>query len=264
MKAAIMISDERMNVIADELKKDGLEVLACCTEEDMETLKACAGEWDLLLLPIRGIDCEGYVAVPGVKVFMGEVMSSLKPEALVITGLQTEYLKNLDRKVLCYFEDEQVRWQNVRLTAEGILYLLLKETKKSIFAQSIDLTGYGYVGKAAHELLKKLEIPHRLVDRAASEAKDGTEVLALDAWKCMEPAPVIVNSIPALVADEETGSRWPEDTVFLDIASGGAGACENVKRRIHYVAAPPLPGLVARESAGLMLAEYVRRQLRML
>lgn len=263
MKAAVMVSDGRMRVIAEELGKDGLDVLVCDSREDMERLEKEAGEMDVLLLPIRGIDGEGYASIPGVRFPMERIMGKLKPEAIVITGLQTEYLRRMDRKIHCYFEDEQVHWTNVCLTAEGILYLLLKETKKSIFELTVDLVGYGYVGKAAHNLLKKLEISHRLVDKEAGIAEDGWEVISIDQWKKDIPAQVIVNSAPVLVADEATAEKWPGNLVFIDVASGAPGACEEIKEKIHYVAAPPLPGLVAEESAGRMLTDYVRRQIKL-
>lgn len=260
-KAAVMVSDGRMAVIARELEKDGLEVLACRTEEDLIQMKQCASEWDILLLPIRGIDGEGYSSIPGVRFDMEQVMGQLKPEALVVTGLQTEYLKKLDRKILCYFEDEEVHRQNARLTSEGILYLLLKETTKSIFSQTVDIVGFGCVGQAAHELLNTLGIAQRLVDKEARMTDDKEKVISLEEWKKLPPAQVIINLAPALIADSETAKDWPEDTVFLDIASGALGVDEQVKEKIHYVAAPPLPGLVAEESAGIMLTEYVRRQI---
>lgn len=259
-KAAVMVSDGRMNVIARELTAAGFETLACVQRKDLEEMERRAQEWDILILPIRGIDQEGNACIPGAVFPMEKTLAGLRPDARIITGLQTEYLKHQQREVKCYFEDEQVRRKNVRMTAEGILYLLLKETAKSIFEQSVDLVGYGYVGQAAHELLTKMGIAHRIVDKDEKIMEDGVQVLALDNWKKMIPAEVIVNSVPALVADEETIAKWPEETFFMDIASGAVGADLTARERIHYLAAPPLPGLVAEESAGKMLADYILRQ----
>lgn len=263
IKAAVLVSDGRMEVIAGELEHDGHEILICRTREDLLEMKRRAWEWDMLLLPIRGIDGEGNIAIPGQIFPVGEMLEQLKDTALVITGLQTPYLRSLQRDVLCYFDDQQVREQNARLTAEGVLYLLLKETTKSIFQQSVDLVGYGCVGKAVFELLIKLGISPRVVDKETG-IHNGTAILGLEEWKNTTPSQVIINSVPALVADEKTAGNWPADTVFLDVASGAVGAEETVKKSIHYVAAPPLPGLVAEESAGRILAEYVKRQIALL
>lgn len=259
-KAAVMISGGRMKVIVRELTEAGFEVLACTQTADLEEMEGRAQEWDALILPIRGINQEGNACIPGIAFPMEKTLVGLRPKAQIITGLQTDYLKHLQREVKCYFEDEQVRRKNVRLTAEGILYLLLKETTKSIFEQSIDLVGYGYVGQAAHELLEKLGIEHRIVDQFEKTMDDGAQVLSLENWKKTAPAEVIINSVPALVADEETTAKWPETTFFIDIASGAVGADSKTKERIHYLAAPPLPGLVAEESAGKILADYILRQ----
>lgn len=259
-KAAVMISDGRMKVIARELTEAGFEVLACTKLAELEEMERRAPEWDVLILPIRGIDSEGNASIPGVSFPMKKTLAGLRPDAQIITGLQTEYLKHLQREVKCYFEDEQVRRKNVQLTAEGILYLLLKETTKSIFEQSIDLVGYGYVGQAAHELLTKVGISHRIVDKSEKIMGDGVQVLSLENWKNMAPAEVIINSAPVLVADEETTADWPQETFFIDIASGAVGADQKTKEKICYLAAPPLPGLVAEESAGKMLADYILRQ----
>lgn len=259
-----MVSDGRMKIIAGALEADGIEVLACKSQSDMEEMQRRAGEWDVLLLPVRGIDRDGYAVVGEVRFPMENVMRELSRDAIVITGLQTDYLKKCSRsgrRILCYFEDEAVHKQNAALTAEGILYLMLKETTKSIFSQTVDLVGFGYVGKAAHELLKKMEISHRIVDKLPQMYTDGSQIIDMESWQNMEPAGIIINSVPAEIANMQTACSWPENTVFLDIASGAVGACEELKKVIHYVAAPPLPGLIAEESAGLMLAEYVRRQL---
>lgn len=260
-KIAVMASDGRMDIIAKELRTDGHEVWVCKSYDDMEVMEKRAGEWDVLLLPIRGIDKEGYSVVGEVRFCMETIMKNLRTDALVITGLQTEYLKKLDRKILCYFEDETVHLKNVALTAEGILYLMIKETKKSIFAQSVDIIGFGGVGKAAHRLLKTMNISHRIVDKVSKVAKEGECVMSLETWQKEMPAQIIINSVPAMIADEEIGKDWPESTTFLDIASGAVGASEQLKKKIHYIAAPPLPGLVAEESAGEMLADYVRGQI---
>ena len=259
-KAAVMVSDGRMKVIVRELAGAGFEVLACTQLAELEEMERRAPEWDVLILPIRGIDSEGNASIPGVSFSMEKTLAGLRPEAQVITGLQTDYLKRLQREVKCYFEDEQVRRKNVQLTAEGILYLLLKETTKSIFEQSIDLVGYGYVGQATHELFTKVGISHRIIDKCEGITGDGVQVLSLENWKKMNPAEVIINSAPVLVADEETTVKWSEETFFIDIASGAVGADQKTKERIRYFAAPPLPGLVAEESAGKMLADYILRQ----
>ena len=58
-KAAVMISDGRMKVIAHELASAGFEVLACTQLDELEEMERRAPEWDVLILPIRGIDSEG-------------------------------------------------------------------------------------------------------------------------------------------------------------------------------------------------------------
>lgn len=260
MRAAVMISDNRMQVIARELESCGLEVLKGTDEASIQEAEALAGTLDFLILPIRGIDNEGFLHIPGCDYPAGKLLDGLKPEAAVITGLWTDYLKSLHKKVYCYYDDEEVRAENSRLTAEGVLYYFMEKTPRSMFTYNVDLIGYGHTGREIAKLFAALGIALRVVTDLEPEA-GSIPMISYDRWKQGQPFDVIINTAPATVITGDMARRFRKGVLIIDIASNKIGVAPEVYEMpdIRVEAAPGLPGLVAEESAGRILADYLKR-----
>lgn len=185
MKAAVMISDGRMQVIAARLEELGMDVMRATDTASMQAVEEAAPTLDFLLLPIRGVDGAGMVHIPGVDYPAGTILERLKPEAVLLTGLHTEYLHALDRPVFCYYDDAQVREENTALTAEGLLYYFMQVTPKSIYEYTVDIIGYGHVGRKTAELFERIGIAVRVVTDEAPE-EGGIPMIAYDHWKKRE------------------------------------------------------------------------------
>lgn len=266
-KAAVFISDKRMGVIARELKRHGIQVIEIENPASFEKLEGAARELDWLLLPIRGVDRAGKAQMNGCAYPVSSLLEKLPETALVFTGLWTDYLLELSakweqagcgKKIFCYFDDPDIVAENARLTAEGLLYFLMEKTPASIFTYTVDLIGYGRVGKEIAALLEKLGIAIRIV----KERLDGREDLwTLDyrQWRDRQPSDVIINTAPVTVITQEIAKNWKKDVLIIEIASGQAGVEAEVGTLpgIRVEPAPTLPGLVTWESAGMMLSDYL-------
>ena len=260
MKAAVMISDGRMQVIAARLEELGMDVMRATDTASMQAVEEAAPTLDFLLLPIRGVDGAGMVHIPGVDYSAGTMLERLKPEAVLLTGLHTDYLHALDRPVFCYYDDAQVREENTALTAEGLLYYFMQVTPKSIYEYTVDIIGYGHVGRKTAELFERIGIAVRVVTDEAPE-EGGIPMIAYDHWKNGKPCSVIINTAPSTVITKTMAEHFQPGTIIIDIASNQVGVEPAVYEMPHICvkAAPGLPGLVAEQSAGEILADYIER-----
>ena len=87
-------------------------------------------------------------------------------------------------------------------------------------------------------------------------------MISYDIWKKGQPADVIINTAPARVITKEMAEGYRKKVLIIDIASNRVGVDPEVYGMdgIRVEAAPGLPGLVAEESAGNILAEYLIRK----
>ena len=87
-------------------------------------------------------------------------------------------------------------------------------------------------------------------------------MISYDIWKKGQPADVIINTAPARVITKEMAEGYRKKVLIIDIASNRVGVDPEVYGMdgIRVEVAPGLPGLVAEESAGNILAEYLIRK----
>ncbi|MDD6790319.1 MAG: hypothetical protein PUE04_09480 [Lachnospira sp.] len=256
VRGVIFETDSRLGFMTQELKRDGMDVIRIRERGDLTKLQE--GMWDFVILPIRGTE-DGTVELMDGRADIRAFLQGLSGDTLLVSGVETDYEKRLPCRYVNFQKDRTVVRENSEYTAEGILYLMLRETPRSIREYSYDLLGDGNVGSAMHRMLERLGLPHRWIVKGGGEGK-----LALEDWQGMIPSEVVINTIPARVRHScQFPAGRPGSFYILDITSGGQGAGQRVKENahVHYVYAPPLPGLVAPASAGHLLAELLRRMV---
>lgn len=255
MRGVIFISDARMEYAAGYLAGKGIGITSLYAgelNEQMGNVEAAA--LDFAVLPVRGaqnglMEMEGQI-VDGTRLFM-----ALPERALLFTGYETPYLKQLPQEVINYVRcSEQGRRVNSRLAAEGVLYLLLGKTPESLFDYSYDLLGMGYTGQEIYKLLTGLGIKVRTVDRTPGKAE-----LTVGQWQSRTPSRIIINTIPVLTVTMPVLERCVPGSVVLDISSARAGTDARAAgmKNLTYLPAPGLPGLVAPETEGRSMAKTI-------
>ncbi len=266
-RAAAFISDRRMGAAAQRLRAQGAEVLEVWNRESFAKLQEMAGELDWLMLPIRGLDAEGCAQLEGESYPLADILEELPRGAAVFTGLWTDWLRALagrwreqdaGKEIYCYFDDLEIAAENAKLTAEGLLYFFMEKTPESMFSYTVDLIGYGKVGREAAALFEKLGIALRVV----KERLDGGEdfwTIDYDRWKTQQPSDVVINTAPVPVITRELAEGWKKEVLVIDVSSGHVGAEADVYGLpgVRIEKAPTLPSLVAWESAGMLLADYL-------
>ncbi|MGI6108166.1 MAG: hypothetical protein ACOX8B_09595 [Lachnospiraceae bacterium] len=263
-KGFVFETDRRITCAAEELLREGNEVVRLTAPEDAALLRN-PGDADFVILPIRGT-ADGTIPVPGGVIRADDFLQTLPEKTVVISGISTPYEESLRCRYFNFQKDPDYVRKNSQYTAEGVLLLLLSETPASIFSYSYDLLGDGNTGRAIAPLLRRLGLSFRWI---TAEGGEGKKQLSL--WQRHVPADVIINTIPApviLASQFENfvpdGSRedGAEGKIYIfDISSGGKGMADEDKHLpcVVYKNTPPLPGLAAPASAGHLMVELLRK-----
>ena len=116
------------------------------------------------------------------------------------------------------------------------------------------------MGRKTAELFERIGIAVRVVTDEAPE-EGGIPMIAYDHWKNGKPCSVIINTAPSTVITKTMAEHFQPGTIIIDIASNQVGVEPAVYEMPHICvkAAPGLPGLVAEQSAGEILADYIER-----
>lgn len=255
MNGAVFSSDMRLEYTSAILQQSGNSVIEARTALDAnEILEKDPAWFDFVVLPIRASE-DGQIELSNQLVPVDSLLRSLRSGIPVFTGRRTDYLESLNLNLHIFFEDEELAQKNAAITAEGVLYVLMNNTSRSLYEYDYDLLGAGKTGGQIYKLLQRLGLQVRLVTRYG---ENGT--VPYERWREAEPARVVINTVPGQMVTSDMLPRWTGKILLLDLSSGMKGADATVKaaQSIRYLAAPPLPGLVAPESAGKLLADYIQ------
>ena len=126
---------------------------------------------DVLVLPLRGIDEDGYMMIRNHRVHVPSLFWKIQKDVKLFAGLSSSYLDALPMKKHYYMQDEQVIDENAILTAEGVLHLLITSVEKSLYDIDVDVIGFGHCGKAIVKMLDNLDVKVRIVRRSCEETE---------------------------------------------------------------------------------------------
>lgn len=255
MNIAVTTIDARMKAIFKNLSSD-FHVLDLHETKDFYTKEVI----DVLILPVKGITKTGNIKqnhrelkVPSS--FWEELPASCK----IFCGLPQEFLNSREHQIDFYMHSEYVLEKNAILTAEGVLFLLIDNTSKSIQQLQVDIIGFGRCGRELHKWLNALHVPTRIVRRKKDRLVNTMDV---QEWLQLEPSEVIINTSIQSIMNKEILKEWNNKPLIIDIATPDVIDQEAAnKLGIHMIKAGNLPSLIAYESAGNLIADYIRGKL---
>lgn len=254
MNCIMFLTDNRLVAAGKKLSTAGYQVFSAAdVSQARELLELDAAQIDSVVLPIRGTD-DGTVAFKDGVVNISRLLKGLKPGTPVFTAHRTVYLQALGLNILNCFESRAVAQANAPLTAEGVLWMILEKTPRSLNEYSYDVLGMGNTGTCISALLKKLGLSVRNFARGGKN-----NALPLSSWAQSEPADVVIVTIPAPVISKTNVAQWQKPVTVIDIASGRVGVEPSALKEpnIIYYAAPPLPSIVAPETGGGLIADFI-------
>lgn len=174
------------------------------------------------------------------------------------------------RSIPCYdfMQDEPLAIYNSIATAEGAILEALMHKNTHLHQSKVLILGYGRCGRVLADKLKGLSAQVTVCSKEAQElataAALGFQSISLGKLgKSIKHFEYIFNTIPTTVLTENILRNMKEDSLTIDIASGGIGAdyeaAEALKRKVLFC--PGLPGKYAPLSCAENLADFVLKKL---
>ena len=221
-----------------------------------------------LILPMPGINNEGqlYAPLASMDTLPKDIWRNLPPQTPVLTGVASNYLRALtEEQAWQLFETanmDRIAIPNAIPTAEGAIQLVMEELSVTIYGCPMLILGYGRVGEALAKRLAALGALLKVVNRGAerrelAEAHGFDVAEFIDLPRLATRTKVIFNTVPAMVLPATILKRLPSDALVVDLASqpGGTDFLAAQSLGVRAILAGGLPGKVAPESAGKVLAE---------
>ena len=203
-----------------------------------------------LLLPVPSFEPDGSIKGGG---DLGDVLAKL-PKTVTVIGGNLSRPELAEYETLDLLEDPWYLARNASITAHCTLELALAKLPVTLEKCPVLVLGWGRIGKCLAKLLHGLGA---CVTVAARKESRRVMIDALGYQSCAmneiqtEKYRLIINTVPALVLPTASGTA-----LKIDLAShpgiGGAGVLQ----------ARGLPGLLAPESSGALIAQLVSHWLK--
>lgn len=203
-------SDIRMNICYQLLKQHK----ECILIDDGNYIPI---HLDMLILPMSGLKDDHTMTFKGVNMKVSsDFFDMVKPDGVIVTAQVNELLQNTKRKIIDLNDYEDFSISNARYTAEGVLFLLLDNTKKSLLDLEIDLIGYGRCGKIIYSLLKGLGCNVRVIRRVVDTKH--ADFISVDEYRYLKPKDIIINASRNNEIDDSM-IRKMDDTLVINLVS---------------------------------------------
>lgn len=243
----ILNSDIRMNMVYQQVK----DKIDCILLDDFTILKI---KFDAILLPMSGLKEDDTMNVRGIDMKCPmEFFSMLKDDGVLICGNITKKLKELPYKIVDLNSYDSFIYVNSKLTAEGVLYLLLDNTNQGLLDLKVDLIGYGNSGKAIYELLKRIGIEVRVIRRKVLE--ENSDFISVEDYQGVKPYPVIINTSITNILDDLMIRKMDENLIINIVRSASFNEVLLRQRHCRIVHAGPLPAMFSPLSASSVLVK---------
>lgn len=251
MKIAIVNSDRRMQEVYFALSHEYETMLI----NEFTNFDRFDGA-DALVLPVKGVTSTGSIYSQGKEIVLPDNFWKHFYHKPVFVGIPQPFVTSLPFVVHYYMQDEVLKQKNAMYTAEGVLFLLIDNTSLCIRDACVDVIGYGTCGKEIVKWLEGLGIRVRIIRRDCIE---DDRFLQVDTYRNVACGDVIINTSIASVLDKDVITSWISKPLIIDIATPDVIAYDvALKLGIRVIKAGNLPTMVAYESAGIAIADYIR------
>lgn len=194
-----------------------------------ENLKETANDCEIIITSIPFSSNKQDINTPfsDIKLGIQEFFDNLSGKK-IITGNVNEAIINMAKEksieLIDLFEREELTILNTISTAEGAIQIAMEETLKTIHGSKVLVMGFGRVGKMLAKMFSGLGAKvyceaRKTTDLAWSKAYgyEGVSLKELD--KYLGEFDVIVNTIPAVILDENRLKLVKQECVIIDLAS---------------------------------------------
>ncbi len=203
---------------------------------------------------------------------LAELLPAVSPETIIMGGkLDLEAYKLAEahnNKITDYYGREELSVLNAVPTAEGAVETAMRELPVTLFGSKMAIIGFGRIGKVLARALCALGADVTVFARkpeakawariygCKTETTDNMEE-KLSEFVC------IFNTVPAPVLGARELCAVRDGAIIIDLASAPGGVDKGAaeKAEVRVITALSLPGRVAPDSAGEIIAETIENIL---
>ncbi len=215
--------------------------------------------YENIILPLPTV-ANGVIAYTGKTV--DDIKSALAQNQRVFFGNLSP--DTFDLNGYSYYYDEAFLIKNSRLTAQGVLQIILDSLNRDISSVRVAVLGFGRCGKAVCRLLKSCGFNvtsfSRKRESAVSAVNYGCNVSKIAAVdEKISGYDIIVNTVPSNIISEKGLEKLTRENLYIEVASKpyGFDISKADVYNFKYVLAESLPGRFTPVSAGVNIADTV-------
>lgn len=248
-------SDKKMIECKNRLKHLGYEAVSFEGEAFWENLDC----YNNIILPLPSIS-NGTVAGTGKT--LNYLKSLLKSDQRVFYGNIENIISN---DFGCsYYYDESFLVKNSRLTAQGVIKIILENTERDLFLLNAAVIGYGRCGKAVCRTLMNNGLDVTSFSRSSKSKafaeNDGCKIKDISEIDLLISSfDIIINTVPHNIISERGIETLSQDNLYIEVASKpyGFDISKSDIFNFKYVLGSSLPGKYTPVSAGVNIADTV-------
>lgn len=253
-KFLVLGTDRKMQACKGRLEKSGYT--AVCLDDDgiAEVLPL----YKNIILPIPTV-ANG--CITGTRLSISELAERINEKQRVFYG----NLNNnpFEENGVSYY-NESFLIGNSRLTAQGVLRLILENIDVDMYSLNVAVLGYGRCGKAICRVLQMNGASATSVSRSSFSSvcakNERHRAIGFDEFfEETDKFDVIVNTVPYNILGKEAMEKLTRRNLYIEIASKpyGFNINEIDKYNFRYILAESLPGKFTPSSAGASIADTI-------
>ncbi len=246
--------DKRMRECRERLSEYGYYA-ECYTENQFVEH---FGEFKYIVLPLKSF-VNGVVSGTGMRI--QELKDRLIDDKYVFYGISDS---NPFEYKGCSYYNKNFITKNSRLTAQGVLRIILEIIEKDLLHCKVAVLGYGNCGKAICSMLKDnglkvTSFSRKSVTRFLAQ-DNGFSTGDISEIDCeIDSFDIIVNTVPFNVISKYGIDKLNDNHIFIEVASYpyAFSADEYSELKFNYILASGLPGRFTPQSAGAYIADTI-------
>ena len=218
---------------------------------------------DLVILPVK-LFKEDVLTIAGESVEAGLLPRLLRENATLIAGSfpadLESWMQNQGIKCVSLLELESFLLSNAAVTAEGAVYLALREMDRTLFGARVLIIGWGRIGRFLADKLKAMGADVTVAVRRSSQRTE-LECMGYSAEETgkytggLRRYDLIVNTVPRQVMTKQQFGEISKDCVVMELASQPGGFPRECLGWV--VSGQALPGKTAPRTAGEHLTDAI-------
>jgi dipicolinate synthase subunit A len=266
---------ERLAALGAQLQIVGLPVAENAGVKLFQHIEEALKDVDAIVLSVQGINNEGCLYCPLAQEapeLTEQHLSMVAKDVPVFVGVAKPRLKamtaSVGLKLIEVMEIDEVAILNAIPSAEGALQIAMEKMPITLHGSSAFVIGFGRVGVTLARMLGALGARTTVVARSPAQLarvyEMGLRPLPFSGLSdLINEADVVFNTVPSLVLDDYILGIVKKSALIIDLASapGGTDFAAAKIRGIEAMLAPGLPGKVAPQTAGEILARVLPRLL---